>query len=136
MFVSMPRVARAHGFTLIELLVVLALMALAAGLAAPALLHANHKRPALESLLPTAREEAARRGEMVYLRIAASGQWRMEGAASVSAGPFAAGRVEPFPGVPLTLIVSPVGTCGFDASSAAAARVIRLDPLACNITSP
>ncbi|HEX7942394.1 MAG TPA: type II secretion system protein [Gemmatimonadaceae bacterium] len=132
----MPRVPRARGFTLIEVLVVLALMGLAAGLVAPALLHARRQRPTLGSLIPTAREEAARRGEMVYLRVTGSGQWRMEGAASSAAGPFAAGRVEPFPGVPLTLIVSPIGTCAFDVPSAAAARVIRLDPLTCDITTP
>jgi prepilin-type N-terminal cleavage/methylation domain-containing protein len=136
MFARMPRVARARGFTLIELLVVLALMALAAGLVAPALLHANHKRSGLGSLVPIARAEAAKRGEMVYLRITASGQWRMEGAASSAAGPFATGRVEPFPGVPLTLMVSPIGTCAFDAPSTGAARAIRLDPLACEIPAP
>lgn len=136
MWADMPRFARAFGFTLIEVLVVLALMGLAAGLVAPALLHARRQRPALNSLIPTAREEAARRGEMVYLRVDGSGQWRMEGAASPAAGPFAAGHVEPFPGVPLTLIVSPLGTCAFDVPSAAAARVIQLDPLTCDITTP
>lgn len=134
--VDMPRAAPVRGFTLIEVLVVLVLMGLAAGLVAPALLHTRHQRPALGSLISTAREEAARRGEMVYLRVAGSGQWRMEGAASWAAGPFAAGRVEPFPGVPLTLIVSPIGTCAFDVPSAAAARVIKLDPLTCEITTP
>jgi prepilin-type N-terminal cleavage/methylation domain-containing protein len=136
MLADMARFARACGFTLIEVLVVLALMGLAAGLVAPALLHARRQQPSLGLLIPTAREEAARRGEMVYLRIAGSGQWRMEGAASSAAGPFAAGHLEPFPGVPLTLIVSPIGTCAFDVPSAAAARVIRLDPLTCDITSP
>jgi prepilin-type N-terminal cleavage/methylation domain-containing protein len=121
------------GFTLIEMLVVLVLLGMAAALAAPALRSLDPPRPALSSLIPGARDAAARRGETVYLRIAKSGEWRMEGAASSDAGPLASGRVDPFPGLPLTIIVSPLGSCAFDLRSTEAARSIRLDPLTCKV---
>jgi hypothetical protein len=57
----------------------------------------------------------------------------MQGAGSTLDGPIQSGQVDPFPGLPLTLIVSPVGSCGFDVRSAKAASVIRLDPLACTL---
>jgi prepilin-type N-terminal cleavage/methylation domain-containing protein len=121
------------GFTLIEMLVVLVLLGMAAALAAPALRSFDPPRPALSSLIPGTRDAAARRGETVYLRIAKSGEWRMEGAASSDAGPLASGRVDPFPGLPLTIIVSPLGSCAFDLRSTEAARSIRLDPLTCKV---
>lgn len=131
----MSRAAHAGGFTLLELLVVLVLMGLAAALVAPALLRPERSSTGLESLIPTVRQEAARRGETLYLRVAASGEWRLEGATPSRAIRVAAGKVEPFAGVPLTLIVSPLGTCSFDVPSAAAARVIPLDPLSCKVAS-
>jgi prepilin-type N-terminal cleavage/methylation domain-containing protein len=121
------------GFTLLEVLVVLIVMGIAVALVAPALLPRKQTQSALDSLIPTAREAAARRGEIVYLRVAESGQWRLEGAASSSAAPLASGRVDPFRGLPLTIIVSPVGSCAFDLQSTAAARVVRLDPLTCRV---
>jgi prepilin-type N-terminal cleavage/methylation domain-containing protein len=127
---------RSGGFTLIEMLVVLVLLGMAAALAAPALRSFRPARPAQGALIPGARDAAARRGETVYLRIAESGEWRMEGAASSDAGPLATGRVEPFPGLPLTIIVSPLGSCAFDLRSAQAAHLIRLDPLTCKVDGP
>jgi prepilin-type N-terminal cleavage/methylation domain-containing protein len=124
------------GFTLIEMLVVLVLLGMAAALAAPALRSFRPARPALGSLIPGARDAAARRGETVYLRIAESGEWRMEGATSSTAGPLATGRVDPFPGLPLTIIVSPLGSCAFDLRSTQAGRLIRLDPLTCEVDGP
>ncbi len=123
-----------RGFSLIELVVVLIVLALAAALAVPALTRrADPRRSELASLLLLSREAAARRGETVHLDIAPSGAWTITGAASGSDGPIRAGRVDSFPGLPLTLIVSPVGSCGFDARSAKAASVIRLDPLSCTL---
>jgi prepilin-type N-terminal cleavage/methylation domain-containing protein len=127
---------RSKGFTLIEMLVVLVLLGMAAAVAAPAIRSVLPARPALSSLVPAARDAAARRGETVYLRVAESGEWRMEGAVSSDAGPLATGRVDPFPGLPLTLIVSPLGSCAFDLRSTQAARSIRLDPLRCKIQGP
>lgn len=136
----MPTGARYHswarGFTLMELLVVLVLMGLAAALAAPAFLSKNRGPSGLESLIPAARELAARRGELIYLRIAASGTWRIEGGTSTDTAAIVSGSVDPFPGLPLTLLVSPLGSCAFDVRSTAAAQAIRLDPLSCEITKP
>ncbi|HWZ58360.1 MAG TPA: prepilin-type N-terminal cleavage/methylation domain-containing protein [Gemmatimonadaceae bacterium] len=129
-----PRTRR--GFTLLELLVVLVLMGVAAALVIPVFLSATRtKQPHLDTLIPPARQAAARRGEVIYLHVAASGAWRMDGAASPATAPLAAGHIDPFPGLPLTLLVSPTGTCAFDLRSAAAARVIRLEPFTCTITS-
>jgi hypothetical protein len=72
----------------------------------------------------------------VYLRIAESGTWRIQGAASSAAGPLATGRVDPFSGLPLTIIVSPLGSCALDMHSPHAGRSIRLDPLACEVDGP
>jgi prepilin-type N-terminal cleavage/methylation domain-containing protein len=124
------------GFTLIEMLVVVVLLGVAAALAAPALRSFRPARPALGSLISGSRDAAARRGETVYLRIAESGEWRMEGAASSDAGPLATGRVDRFPVLPLTIIVSPLGSCAFDLRSSHAASSIRLDPLTCKVDGP
>jgi prepilin-type N-terminal cleavage/methylation domain-containing protein len=124
------------GFTLVEMLVVLVLLGLAAALAAPALGSFRPARPALSSLVPAARDAAARRGETVSLRVAASGEWRIDGAASPGAGPLAAGRVAPFPGLPLMIVASPLGACAFDLRSTEAARAIPLDPLTCKVGGP
>lgn len=132
----MIRESPARGFTLIELLVVLLLLGLAAALAAPALRTRKPGRTGLESLVSTARGTAVRRGETLYLQIAASGEWRLEGGASPPVKPLASGRLAPFTGLPLTLLLSPVGTCAFDARSGAAARTIQLDPLTCDIADP
>lgn len=131
----MGRSTSVRGFTLIEMIVVLVIISLAAALVAPSLLSVHKAGPALNSLIPAAREAAARREEMIYLRIATSGEWTMEGAVSPSAGALASGHIDPFPGLPLTLIVSPLGTCSFDVRSASAAHVIRLNPLTCTIDS-
>ena len=127
---------RRSGFTLIEILVVLILMGLAAALVAPALLPHHHDQSALSALLASAREVAARRGEVVYLHIDPTGQWRMEAGANPLAGTLATGSVPPFLAASVTLMVSPLGSCAFDVRSAAAAGAVALDPLTCQIRSP
>src|SRR2546429_615606 len=67
------------GFTLIELLVVLILMGLVAVLVVPALFPRHHDQSALNALLVSAREVAARRGEVVYVHIDPRGERRMGG---------------------------------------------------------
>jgi prepilin-type N-terminal cleavage/methylation domain-containing protein len=121
------------GFTLIEMLVVMVLLAMAAALAAPAIRSVLPARTGLTSLLPAARDAAASRGETIYLRISETGEWRMEGASSTQAGPFATGHIDPVPGLPLTLVVSPQGSCAFDLRSSKAAGAIHLDPVTCKI---
>jgi prepilin-type N-terminal cleavage/methylation domain-containing protein len=126
---------RRGGFTLIEMLLVVVLLAMAAALVVPAIRSMLPARTALGALVPAARKAAERRGETIYLRIRKSGDWRMEGEASTDTGPLATGRVDPFPGLPLTLIVSPRGSCAFDPQSSRAARSIRLDSLPCKVES-
>jgi prepilin-type N-terminal cleavage/methylation domain-containing protein len=123
-----------RGFTLLELVVVLIVLALAAALTAPALTRApEHRESGLATLLTVSREAAALRGETIRLSIAGSGSWRMEGVTSAREAPIQTGQVDSFPGLPVTLIVSPVGSCGFDARSAGSAAEIPLDPLTCTL---
>jgi len=122
-------------FTLIEMLVVLVLLAMAAALVVPGIRSVLPGRTGLGALVPAARKAAERRGETIYLRIRESGDWRIEAEASTDAGPLATGRVDPFPGLPLTLIVSPRGSCALDPQSSRAARFIRLDSLTCKVES-
>ncbi|HEX7336965.1 MAG TPA: prepilin-type N-terminal cleavage/methylation domain-containing protein, partial [Gemmatimonadales bacterium] len=72
------------GVTLIEMVVVLVLIGLTAALAVPALLRPPPRESGLRELVSSAREAAIRRGESVHLRIGASGEWRIEGAASTT----------------------------------------------------
>jgi prepilin-type N-terminal cleavage/methylation domain-containing protein len=130
-----PSLAR-PGFTLVEILVVLILMGLAAALVAPALVAPHHRAATLKDLVASAREAAARRGEVVYLTIEPTGQWRLEGGANPLEGTLAAGRVEPFLTAPVTLMVSPLGSCAFDVRTAAAASALALEPLTCEIRTP
>lgn len=109
-------------------------LSLVAALALPALSrNSERRRSELASLLLLSREAAARRGETIHLEIAASGAWTIEGSASRTDGPIRAGQVNSFAGLPLTLIVSPMGSCGFDARSARTASKVRLDPLTCTV---
>jgi len=124
------------GFTLVEMLVVLILRGLAAALVAPALLPPRHDQSAFKDLVASAREAAARRGEVVYLSLDPTGQWRMEGGANPLEGTLATGRVPPVFAVPVTLAVSPLGSCAFDVRSAPAAAAVPLDPLTCEIREP
>ncbi|OLB67673.1 MAG: hypothetical protein DMD38_02935 [Gemmatimonadetes bacterium] len=124
------------GFTLIEIVVVLILMGLVAVLVAPALFPRHHDQSALNALLVSAREVAARRGEVVYLHIDPTGEWRMEAGAEPRQGPLATGRVPSFFTAAVTLMVSPLGSCGFDVRSAAAVGGEVLDPLTCEMRTP
>ena len=127
---------RRSGLTLIEILVVLILMGLVAALVAPNLLPRHRDQSAINALLGSAREVAARRGEVVYVHVDPTGQWRMEAGADPSRGPLATGRVPPFLTASVTLMVWPLGSCAFDLRSAAAASAVALDPLTCEIRSP
>jgi prepilin-type N-terminal cleavage/methylation domain-containing protein len=131
----MRHLSKSRGFTLIELLVVLIIMGVAAALTAPALLKAPPRKPPLEELIATARQVAARRGETMYLRVEQGGAWRLEGAASEPAA-LAAGHVPAFPGLPVALAISPLGSCSFEVAVPPTARPFRLDPLTCRIDQP
>jgi prepilin-type N-terminal cleavage/methylation domain-containing protein len=120
-------------YTLIELLVVLAIIGLASSIVLPALLRARVAHQSLQDVIESARDAAAHRGEMVYLRIEPSGAWRMEGGGSPLEGDSAAGRTAPLAVTPLTLLVSPSGSCAFDVRSASAGRGVLADPLTCTL---
>jgi prepilin-type N-terminal cleavage/methylation domain-containing protein len=122
-------------FTLIELLVVLAIMVIATALVAPAILRPfRDDRAQLASVVAAARETAAARGEIIYLRFEPSGDWHTEGGASPIGTPITRGRVRPLASVPLTLIIAPNGSCAFNVVSIpAAAAAVTLDPLTCEL---
>jgi hypothetical protein len=72
----------------------------------------------------------------VYLRIGTSGEWRIDGSSATGeSDSLLVGRMEPLQ-APLTLLVSPTGTCMLDVPSVMAAPEFRLDPLTCEITVP
>ena len=60
----------------------------------------------------------------------------MEGGANPLEGTLATGHLPPFLAVPVTLVVSPIGSCAFDVRSGAAAQVVALDQLTCEIRAP
>jgi prepilin-type N-terminal cleavage/methylation domain-containing protein len=120
-------------FTLIELLVVLAIMGLASAIVLPALLRARIGDRPIQAVIESARDAAAGRGEIVYLRIEPTGAWHMEGGGSSLEGDSTSGRIMPLAPMPLTLRISPSGSCAFDVRSAPAARALSLDPLSCTL---
>ena len=117
-------------------MVVLAIMGLAAAIVLPALLRPRSADQSLQSVIASARDAAAQRGEVVYLRIEPTGAWHMEGGGSALERDSAGGRIAPLATVPLTLLISPAGSCAFDVRSAAAARTLLLEPLTCTVASP
>jgi hypothetical protein len=122
----------------VEVVVVLILMAVAAALVAPVILF-SEKEPTsvLGRVVDGTRQLAARRGETLYLQMAADGRWRVFGAASLSEGVITEGRLEgDYQGPAFTLVVAPIGSCGFDVASANVARVIDIDPLTCEVRPP
>ena len=74
--------------------------------------------------------------QLLHLTIEPTGQWRLESGANPLEGTLAAGRVEPFLAAPVTLIVSPLGSCAFDVRSTSAASALALEPLTCEIRTP
>jgi prepilin-type N-terminal cleavage/methylation domain-containing protein len=127
-----PRAPRRRGFTLLEVIVVLLLMALATALVAPAI-GSRQPRPRdeLAALLQTARLVAVRRGEVITVTVAASGQWRLDGDASTADGPIASGQLGAKPAAALTVAVSPLGGCAPALDSASTALLASVDPLTC-----
>ena len=114
---------------------VLILMTVAAALVAPAILFPE-KEPTsvLGPVVDGTRQLAARRGETLYLQMAADGRWRVVGTASLSEGAITEGRLDgEYEGPAFTLVVAPIGSCGFDVASANVARVINIDPLTCEV---
>lgn len=131
------RTRDSRGLTLVELIVVLTLLGLAAAMVAPAFIVPEREDGSrLQRLLDGTRSLAARRGEIVYLTVERSGNWWVEGSASPAAGRLAEGRIDDYERHPFTVVVSPLGSCGFDVRSDAAAASIPLDPLTCRLREP
>lgn len=134
MFV-LPRVRRSSGFTLLEIVVVLVLLGVTAAVVAPAwVVPRDVPTSQLELVLRETRVAAARRAETLYLSIASGGRWRLEG--RTPGDVLATGALDAYAGPPGTLVVSPLGTCGFDARSAGAVRHLVIDPLRCEPAVP
>ena len=116
----------------------LILLAVSAALVAPAIF--LPEREATSVLVPVVdgtRQMAVRRGETLYLQVSADGRWWVLGAASPSEGVITEGQLGPdYQGPAFTLVVAPIGSCGFDVASANVARVIDIDPLTCEVRSP
>jgi prepilin-type N-terminal cleavage/methylation domain-containing protein len=137
MYVAPVPHRRRAAYTLLELIVVLVLMGLAAAIVLPMLRARGPSDSAMQAIVTSAREAAAKRGEIVYVRFEPTGEWHMEGGGSTLEGDFMGGRIRAIAQVPLTLIVSPTGSCAFDVRSAAlGAGNIPLDPLTCQIDRP
>jgi prepilin-type N-terminal cleavage/methylation domain-containing protein len=119
-----------RGYTLLELVVVLMIMGLAAALVLPALRSPRPDGSRLNSLLAQGRAIAAQRGEVIYLHIAPTGEWHVEVGGSIE-GVVSEGQTEPVVTAPVTLVVSPTGSCVLDVRSAATTSIPALDPLDC-----
>lgn len=131
-------VGGASGLTLIEILVVIVVMVIAVGVVAPAFLTPEHDGDwsELARVVRIARTTAAKRGEMLHVRIGTSGGWQVEATASLEDGTLGSGSLAHYEGPAATIIVSPVGTCAFDVRSTEAALAIPLDPMTCEIVAP
>jgi prepilin-type N-terminal cleavage/methylation domain-containing protein len=127
---------RRTAYTLIELLVVLVILGLASAIVLPALLRTRSSERPLQTVIDNARDAAAQRGEVIYLRVEPTGAWHMEGGGSPLESDSAGGRIAPLAAVPLTLLISPSGSCAFDVRSAAAASALLVDPLTCTVRLP
>lgn len=122
-----------RGFTLIEVIVVLTILVLAGAIVLPAMVRPRDRALPLQRLIDDARDAAAHRGEIIYLRVEPTGAWRMEGGGSPLESDSAVGRIAPLATIPITLIVSPAGSCALDVRSAPAAPLVPIDPLSCTI---
>ena len=134
MTIPLQTVKLCTGFTLVEVVVVLILLGLAAGLVAPAIIFRDgDEQSQLAQVIAGTQDLAAQRGETMHLRVAGSGEWSVEGAASIEQGVIAGGRIDDLQGPPFTLVISPIGTCGFDVRSSDAALAFPVDPLTCEL---
>jgi hypothetical protein len=114
------------------------MLVLAAALVAPAFVFPEREsQSVLAPIVDGTRKLAARRAETLHLQVTSDGNWRVVGASSLAEGAIADGRLEgDYKGPAFSLVVSPIGSCGFDVASAHAARVVDIDALTCQVRSP
>jgi prepilin-type N-terminal cleavage/methylation domain-containing protein len=123
-----------RGFTLVEILVVLILMGIMAGLVAPSIIgtgQSDDPVSELRELVRSASAAAVKRGEVVQLSLASTGQWDLVGTASSPPDEIASGRLKSS-GPAMTLLFSPLGTCAPDLRSEEATVALALDPIMCD----
>src|SRR5256714_15483691 len=104
-------------------------MGLVAALVAPTLLPRHHDQSALNALLVSAREAAARRGEVLYVHIDPTGEWRIEAGASPLQAPLATGHMQPVFTAAGTGVGSPLRAFGFCVRGAAGGGCQAFHPL-------
>jgi prepilin-type N-terminal cleavage/methylation domain-containing protein len=126
---------RRIGYTLIEVIVVLMLLTIAASVVAPALFLSPEQPSSTRIVIGSAREAAVRRGEMVQLRVDASGRWQVLSRAFLTAEPLLSGRLSNAPGNTTDLFFSALGTCAPSPESALVQPLTALDPLTCESQS-
>jgi prepilin-type N-terminal cleavage/methylation domain-containing protein len=115
------------GYTLIEMIVVLLLLTIAASVVAPSFILPRHDdESSLRNIVQSGRAAAVRRGEIVRLRIAGSGQWQLIAGRTV----LSSGRLSDTRGS-AELLFSPLGSCGPVPEDPVPEALANLDPLTC-----
>jgi prepilin-type N-terminal cleavage/methylation domain-containing protein len=123
---SMLNVRGSRGYTLIEMIVVLLLLTIAATVVAPSFILPRHDASSLRDIVQSGRATAVRRGELVRLHIAGSGEWQLIAGATV----LSSGRLSDTRGS-ADLLFSPLGSCGSVPEDPMPEALASLDPLTC-----
>jgi prepilin-type N-terminal cleavage/methylation domain-containing protein len=121
-----------RGYTLIEVIVVLLLLTIAATVVAPSFILPRHDdSSSLRNIVQSGRTAAVRRGELVRLRIAGSGEWQLIAGGTV----LSSGRLTDTRGS-AELVFSPLGSCGSVPEDPMPEALARFDPLTCEPAAP
>lgn len=126
-----------RGFTLVEILVVLILMGIMTGLVLPSIItprESDDPASQMRELIRSASAAAVKRGEVVQLSLASTGEWELVGIASSPPDEIASGRLKSS-GAAMMLLFSPLGTCAADLRSGDAAVALSLDPIMCDLAA-
>jgi prepilin-type N-terminal cleavage/methylation domain-containing protein len=117
-----------RGYTLIEMIVVLLLLTIAASVVAPSFILPRHDDASpLRSIVQSGRATAIRRGELVRLNIAGSGEWQLTAGGTV----LSSGRLSDTRGS-ADLLFSPLGSCGSVPEDPMPEALASFDPLTCD----
>ncbi|MCI0433735.1 MAG: prepilin-type N-terminal cleavage/methylation domain-containing protein [Gemmatimonadetes bacterium] len=122
---------RASGFTLVELLVVLIIIALALGLAAPALLSPPvTSASGVQRVVDRGRRAAVRRAGPLVLTIETDGRWRLATPGTETNGVLESGTLADPPTDRIRVRLTPLGAC----MPADERAVTTLDAVRCRTT--
>ena len=120
-----------RGYTLIEMIVVLLLLTIAASVVAPSfILPRRDDASSLRNIVQSGRATAIRRGELVRLHIAGSGEWQLTADGTV----LSSGRLSDTRGS-ADLLFSPLGSCGTVPEDPMPEALASFDPLTCEPSS-